>query len=68
MQRELFDAHILWRRCKACRAKLHPDSQGRFETRLVGLCYRCKREWERSLISVETFCLEYSQADQGLRH
>lgn len=53
----------VWRRCKCCRRRLHRDPQGKYETKGVGLCFVCKRAWEKSLITVDRFVKQRNQTD-----
>jgi hypothetical protein len=57
LQRELFDAFLKHSRCRRCSRKLHPDRMQRFQTRQAGLCFSCLREFNRSLVSLESFVL-----------
>ncbi len=58
-QQELFDGFLRHKKCLKCRRKLHPDKQGRFLCRLMGLCFLCLRRFEASdRFTVEGFISE----------
>ena len=54
-QQELFDGFVRLRQCRRCRRKLHPDPHNRYRTREAGLCFRCLNEFEKSLVSIDSF-------------
>lgn len=54
-QQELFDGFVRLRKCRKCSARLHPDPHNRYRTREAGLCFRCLNEFEKSLVSIDTF-------------
>ena len=54
-QQELFDGFVRLKQCRRCRRRLHPDPHNQYRTREVGLCCWCLKEFEKSLVSIDTF-------------